>query len=179
MLDGDGYSFSRDGLVRLQDLAVLAFALRDAFKHLTTPGYVAVCKVKEEMVRRPFTSRAVSREKSRWGWNKYHVYVILLQAEAVAAYSSLIETNPERRTNHACLYVGQTGSTPEKRFKQHKNGRNASAMVKRFGICLVPDLYAHMGSVNGRAQAEATERDFAASLRQQRYTVSAGHHDWE
>lgn len=177
MLDGDGYSFSRDGLARLLDLSVLAFALRDAFNHLATPGYVAVCKVKKEMVRRPFTTRAVSREKPRWGWNKHHVYVILLQAEAVVAYPSLIETNPERRTNHACLYVGQTGSTPEKRFKQHKNGRKASEMVKRFGICLVPDLYAHMNPINGRGQAEATERDFAAGLRQHGYTVSAGHHD--
>lgn len=165
-------------MAQLHDLSILVFALRDAFKHLTTSAYFAACDVKEEIKRLAFTSRAVSQIQPQMRRKEFHVYVILLQAEALEIYPHLINSNPKRRTNYPCLYVGYTGKTPEIRFKQHKNGRKASEMVKRFGICLVPDLYAHMNPIKSYQQAIAMERDFAAGLRQHGYTVSAGHHDW-
>ena len=45
-----------------------------------------------------------------------------------------------------------------------------------FAWCLI--YMGQMNAENGRAWAEKTERDFADGLRQQGYTVSAGHHDW-
>ena len=81
-------------------------------------------------------------------------------------------------TNYPCLYVGCTGGTPEKRFKDHKKGCQASQVVQDYGGCLVPDLYAHLNPIKSREQAVAMEKIFAGSLRKQGYTVTAGHHDW-
>jgi len=40
-----------------------------------------------------------------------------------------------------CLYVGMTGLTPEERFANHKAGTKAAAVVKRYGLRLLPELY--------------------------------------
>jgi predicted GIY-YIG superfamily endonuclease len=41
-------------------------------------------------------------------------------------------------------YVGMTGLTPEQRFENHKTGKKAAGVVRRFGVRLVPRLYAHL-----------------------------------
>jgi hypothetical protein len=42
------------------------------------------------------------------------------------------------------LYVGQTSRDPDWRFDQHKTGYKASGSVKRFGVCLLPELVQHL-----------------------------------
>jgi hypothetical protein len=42
------------------------------------------------------------------------------------------------------LYVGQTSRDPDWRFDQHKAGYKASGPVRRFGVCLLPDLTEHL-----------------------------------
>lgn len=42
------------------------------------------------------------------------------------------------------LYVGQTSRDPDWRFDQHKAGYKASGSVRRFGVCLLPQLYEHL-----------------------------------
>ena len=42
------------------------------------------------------------------------------------------------------LYVGQTSRDPDWRFDQHKAGYKASRAVKRFGVCLLPELVEHL-----------------------------------
>ena len=42
------------------------------------------------------------------------------------------------------LYVGQTSRDPDWRFDQHKSGYKASGAVKRFGVQLLPELFAHL-----------------------------------
>ena len=44
----------------------------------------------------------------------------------------------------AGYYVGMTGLTPEQRFANHKAGTKAARVVQRFGVRLVPKLYAHL-----------------------------------
>lgn len=61
---------------------------------------------------------------------RHSVYVILLH-------------DPKRREPWG-LYVGQTSRDPDWRFDQHKTGYKASGDVRRFGVCLLPDLYEHL-----------------------------------
>src|SRR5688500_4368365 len=42
------------------------------------------------------------------------------------------------------LYVGQTSRDPDWRFDQHKAGYKASRAVRRFGVCILPDLTDHL-----------------------------------
>lgn len=172
------HTLTAQGIGRLHDCCTLASAMRDSFRHLTTLGYRAVCGVGQEMGRRPFTNRKASQKQHQVQRGEYHVYVILLRMRAVAKYSYLLEKNPERLLSYPCLYVGCTGGTPETRFKDHKSGRRASQVVQDYGVCLVPDLYADLNPIRSREQAEEVEGTFAASLRGQGYTITAGHHDW-
>ena len=47
------------------------------------------------------------------------------------------------------LYVGQTSRDPDWRFDQHKAGYKASGAVKRFGVCLLPELVEHLNPMSG------------------------------
>ena len=60
----------------------------------------------------------------------HSVYVILLH-----------DPGPKERWG---LYVGQTARDPDWRFDQHKGGYKASRAVKRFGVCLLPELVEHL-----------------------------------
>ena len=71
---------------------------------------------------------------------RHSVYVILLH-------------NAARRDPWG-LYVGQTSRDPDWRFDQHKAGYKASGAVRRFGVCLLPELVAHL---NPMRQWEAIE----------------------
>jgi hypothetical protein len=60
----------------------------------------------------------------------HSVYVILL--------------HDPRRNGRWGLYVGQTSRDSDWRFDQHKAGYKASRAVKRFGVCLLPELVEHL-----------------------------------
>jgi predicted GIY-YIG superfamily endonuclease len=47
------------------------------------------------------------------------------------------------------LYVGQTSRDPDWRFDQHKAGYKASGAVKRFGVCLLPEVVEHLNPMSG------------------------------
>ena len=65
----------------------------------------------------------------------HSVYVILLH---------------DRRTPERWgLYVGQTARDPDWRFDQHKAGYKASSSVRRFGVCLLPELVDHLNPLCG------------------------------
>lgn len=74
----------------------------------------------------------------------------------------------------AGYYVGMTGLTPERRFENHKQGRKAARVVRRFGERLVPRLYEHL---NPMPYAKAVEMEVALadSLRKRGYVVFGGH----
>ena len=173
------YMLTIQGRGWLLDCCTLFWAMRDPFIHLTSGGYHAACGVRRKIRNSPFTNRQVSQKPVRSQRGAFHVYVILLKAEVVTKYPYLLEINPERRTNYPCIYVGYTSSTPENRLNAHKKGRQASQIVRDYGICLVPDLYADLNPIRNYNAAVETEGIFANSLRNQGYTVTAGHHDWE
>ena len=65
---------------------------------------------------------------------RHSVYVILL--------------HDRRRSQPWGLYVGQTSRDPDWRFDQHKAGYKASGVVRRFGICLLPELVEHLNPLS-------------------------------
>ena len=74
----------------------------------------------------------------------------------------------------AGYYVGMTGLTPEVRFANHKAGIKAARVVKKFGVRLVPRLYAHLNPMTYK-DAKAMEGFLADSLRKRGYQVFGGH----
>ena len=90
----------------------------------------------------------------------YSVYVVYLR-------------NP-KGDGRAGYYVGMTGLSPEERFANHKAGRKAAGVVKRFGARLVPRLYAHLNPMSYKEAVEAEPR-LADELRAQGYQVFGGH----
>lgn len=103
----------------------------------------------------------------------HHVYVVLL-APAAARLAAVRAANPHRQRGKPCVYVGMTGLTPEERFANHQQGLKAAAVVQRYGICLLPELYAHLNPMPFAAAAQM-EQDLAADLRRDGYTVTGGH----
>jgi hypothetical protein len=72
------------------------------------------------------------------------------------------------------VILGMTGLTPEERFANHKAGTKAVAVVKRYGLRLLPELYAHLNPMPFEEAAQM-ERDLAEDLRRAGYTVTGGH----
>ena len=102
-----------------------------------------------------------------------HVYVVLLD-DAAARLRKVRAENPGRDPRKPCLYVGLTGLTPEQRFANHQAGIKSAPVVKRYGIRLMPELYAHLNPMPYAAAVEM-EKDLAEDLRQAGYTVTGGH----
>src|SRR6266446_7432013 len=103
----------------------------------------------------------------------HNVYVVLLDP-AVGKIRAVRAANPERDRKKTCMYVGMTGLTPEERFANHKAGKKAASVVKRYGIRLVPELYEHLNPMPYEAAARM-ELDLAEDLRRAGYTVTGGH----
>ncbi|MDQ2867311.1 MAG: hypothetical protein M3R59_02705 [Verrucomicrobiota bacterium] len=82
--------------------------------------------------------------------------------------------NPQRDPAKPCVYVGMSGLPPEHRFENHRNGYKASRLVKKFGVRLLPELYAHLNPMPYEAAVEM-ERDLAEDLRAAGYGVAGGH----
>lgn len=103
----------------------------------------------------------------------HHVYVVLLATSAAKA-PQLLRHNPKRDPSKPCVYVGMTGLHPGLRFKNHKRGIKAAAVVKKYGICLMPEMYEMYNPMPFEAAVEM-ERDLAEDLREQGFTVAGGH----
>jgi len=89
----------------------------------------------------------------------YYVYVVELR----------------RAAGESAVYVGQSALYPAERFSQHLTGYKASAVVRRFGARLRPDLFAHLNPLSTRLTAERMEQQLAEALRRGGYRVFGGH----
>jgi hypothetical protein len=105
--------------------------------------------------------------------HQHSVYIVLLDP-AVGRVRKVRAANPKRDRKKPCVYVGMTGLTPEERFANHKSGTKAAWVVKRYGLRLPPELYAHLNPMPYEAAAEM-EKDLAEDLRRAGYTVTGGH----
>ena len=102
----------------------------------------------------------------------HNVYVILLSARALKE-SSILRLNPKRDPAKPCVYVGMTGLPVDHRFENHKNGYKAARLVRRYGVRLMPELYAHLNPMPFEAAVQM-EKDLAEDLRNEGYTVTGG-----
>jgi hypothetical protein len=103
----------------------------------------------------------------------HHVYVVLLEDQARRLRTVRV-ANPQSNPAKPCVYVGMTGLKPEERFANHKAGIKAAPVVRRFGLRLLPELYAHLNPMP-YADALRMEQDLAEDLRCEGYTVAGGH----
>ena len=105
---------------------------------------------------------------------KFHhsVYVILLD-DAVLKHRSVLRLNPKRDPAKPCVYVGMTGLPVEHRFENHRHGYKSASVVRKYGVRLIPELYAHLNPMPFEAAAQM-EKDLAEDLRREGYTVSGG-----
>lgn len=107
----------------------------------------------------------------------YTVYVIELSRKVFTEHRKFREANPQYNGVLECLYVGQTGKTPQERLAQHKSGaRTASGhklssdIVRKYGMYLRPSLYQDIGPLS-RAEALEVEKGLALELRRKGYAV--------
>jgi len=103
----------------------------------------------------------------------HNVYVVLLDP-AAGRLRAVRAANPKRDPKQPCVYVGMTGLTPEERFANHKAGIKDAPLVKRYGIRLLPELYAHLNPMPFEAAVQM-EQDLAEDLRRAGYAVTGGH----
>ena len=103
----------------------------------------------------------------------HSVYVVLLDP-AAGRLRVIRATNPKRDPKKPCVYVGMTGLTPEERFANHRAGTKAASVVTRFGLRLLPELYAHLNPMPFEAAVQM-EQDLAEDLRRSGYSVAGGH----
>ena len=103
----------------------------------------------------------------------HNVYVVLLDPAAGKTRKARA-TKRKSDSKKPCVYVGMTGLTPEERFVNHKAGIKAAWVVKRYGIRLLPELYAHLNPMPFEAAVQM-EMDLAEDLRRAGYTVTGGH----
>lgn len=121
------------------------------------------------MQRRTFKRLRVNGESE----HHHNIYVVLLKS-AVARLRSVRLTNPKRDPKKPCVYVGLSGLPPEQRFANHIAGTKSSSFVRRFGVRLLPELYAHLNPMPYDAAVQM-EMDLAEDLRREGYTVLGGH----
>jgi hypothetical protein len=107
------------------------------------------------------------------GGDHHNVYVVLIDP-AVAKIRKVLQVNPNRNREKPVVYVGLTGLAPEERFVNHKQGIKSSSLVRRYGLRLMPELYAHLNPMPYEAAAQM-EKDLTEDLRRAGYTVIGGH----
>ena len=109
------------------------------------------------------------RRRRKKGTHRHSVYVIELDP---AIYNSrrFRKANPGHDITKPCVYVGCTGLTPEERFAKHKAGIRANKYVQKYGVRLLPKLYAYANPMPYDA-ARDMEVELAIALREQGYAV--------
>jgi len=122
----------------------------------------------ERMKRRTFKALRSDRAE-----HHHNVYVVLL-APAAGRLAVVRAATPDRRRGKPCVYVGMSGLTPEERFANHKRGIKAAGVVERYGLRLLPELYAHLNPMPYEAAVQM-EKDLAEDLRREGYSVTGGH----
>ena len=71
----------------------------------------------------------------------HHVYVVELSKD-VLHEARFKRANPDYVAGKPCVYVGMTGLNPDLRFDKHKAGIQSNRFVLKYGLRLLPDLYA-------------------------------------
>jgi len=99
----------------------------------------------------------------------YSVYVIELDAR-VWNHARFRDANPGHDITKPCVYVGMTGLPVERRFDNHRRGHKGNAFVAKYGVRLLPGLYARLNPMRYEL-ARLTEVTLAQRLRARGYAV--------
>jgi hypothetical protein len=134
-------------------------------------------KTRDELIKRRDELER-RNQKEACGEKLHHsVYVILLDSAVFQDRSKrvkeLLRSNPNRDPAKPCVYVGMTGLAVLERFQNHKAGRKAAWVVKKYGIGLMPELYEFLNPMTFKVAAQM-EKDLAENLRADGYTVAGG-----
>lgn len=101
------------------------------------------------------------------------MYVVLLDPR-IGRIPKVRQLNPWRDSKKPCIYVGMTGIDPAERFRNHKRGYKASKYAQKYGIRLMPELYADLNPLT-YDEAVIAEEGLARRFREEGYTVVGGH----
>jgi len=104
--------------------------------------------------------------------HRYSVYVVELSPE-VWNSPRFRKANPKHDITRPCVYVGMTGLSPDVRFDKHKAGIQANRYVQRYGVRLMPELYAVYNPMPYDG-ARDMEVELAIGLREKGYGVWQG-----
>lgn len=99
----------------------------------------------------------------------YHVYVVEL-SDAVWNLARFRRANPGYVLGKPFVYVGMTGLDPDLRFDKHMAGIQSNGYVRRFGLRLLPALYARYNPMPYEA-ARDREVELGIALRRSGYGV--------
>ena len=102
----------------------------------------------------------------------YHVYVIALD-DAVWNIATFRKANPDYQLGQPFVYVGMTGLDPDVRFDKHMAGIQSNRYVRRFGLRLLPQLYAMYNPIPYEAAREM-EVELGIALREKGFGVWQG-----
>lgn len=130
-------------------------------------------KARPRVFKRRTFQRIRAKSPQAVAGDHHNVYVVLLDP-AAARIRKVLRENPIRDPQKPVVYVGLTGLTPEERFANHIQGIKSSSLVRRFGIRLLPELFAHLNPMPYEAAAQM-EKDLTEDLRRAGYTVVGGH----
>jgi hypothetical protein len=115
--------------------------------------------------KRTATPRAARTPRS----HHYHVYVIEL-ADQVWNVGRFRRANPDYQLGKPFVYVGMTGLDPDVRFDKHKAGIQSNVFVFKYGLRLLPALYAAYNPMPYEA-ARDMEVELGIALREAGYGV--------
>ena len=99
----------------------------------------------------------------------HSVYVVELALD-VLDEPRFRKTNPDYNYGKPCVYVGMTGLSPDVRFDKHMAGIQANRFVTRYGLRLLPQLYAVYNPMPYGTACEM-EVELAIGLREAGYGV--------
>ena len=99
----------------------------------------------------------------------YSVYVIEL-SKLVLNEPKFRKANPNYKHLSPCVYVGMSGLDPIERFAKHKSGIKSNIYAQRFGMRLLPNLYAKYNPMSFD-DAKIKEKELAEELRGRGFAV--------
>jgi predicted GIY-YIG superfamily endonuclease len=115
---------------------------------------------------------SAARTKKRKRRHHHSVYVVEL-SRGVLYERKFQRANPYYNPDKPCVYVGMTGLDPDVRFDKHKAGIQSNSYVKKYGVRLLPSLYAVYNPMPYDA-ARDMEVELAIALREQGFGVWQG-----
>ena len=101
----------------------------------------------------------------------YYVYVIRLRSEVLTKKKKFAKANPGHIRYKPCVYVGQSGNTPEVRYQKHLTAKSGSKLVKEFHVSLHKKLTEKQPIFETREESIAHEFALTERLRKKGYAA--------